>query len=234
LGPPDNTLFETCFRLQREASEAAGRYIPLVVENVKGAQKWVGRAAWHFGSFYLWGDVPALMPITFNRAHRSNGETNFHGSAARAATKNQGGSWFNQAHNTESGVGQNPVNGVKVEGVTSWSDYGKPGYKPKGFNVTAAQRYREEQGRKVETYSDPRRNGGKGAHLTSPRENEARKGMSGLRGMCQPTDARPRDLGGPNDLRRFNSKSDSRKAASAQIAKIPFPLAQHIARVFKP
>lgn len=27
---------------------------------------------------------------------------------------------------------------------------------------------------------------------------------------------------------------DSRKAASAEIAKIPFPLAQHIARVFKP
>ncbi len=29
-----------------------------------GAQKWVGRARWHFGSFYLWGDVPALMPLT--------------------------------------------------------------------------------------------------------------------------------------------------------------------------
>ncbi len=55
-------LFETCFRIQREASEAAGRHIPLIVENVKGAQPWVGRAAWHFGSFYLWGDVPALMP----------------------------------------------------------------------------------------------------------------------------------------------------------------------------
>ena len=34
--------------------------------------------------------------------------------------------------------------------------------------------------------------------------------------------------------RRFSSKSNSRKAASAMIAKIPFPLAQHIARVFKP
>lgn len=34
--------------------------------------------------------------------------------------------------------------------------------------------------------------------------------------------------------RRHNSRSDSRKAASAQIAKIPFPLAQHIASVFKP
>ena len=78
LPPPDNTLFNECFRIQREASAAAGRRIPLVVENVRGAQKWVGRARWNFGSFYLWGDVPALMPMTF-----------------KAETiKNTGGSWF--------------------------------------------------------------------------------------------------------------------------------------------
>jgi hypothetical protein len=64
LPPPDNTLFEACFRIQREACEAAGRHIPMVVENVRGAQKWVGRARWNYGSFYLWGDVPALMPLT--------------------------------------------------------------------------------------------------------------------------------------------------------------------------
>src|SRR5271167_2207183 len=64
LPPPDNTLFEACFRIQREACEAAGGRIPLIVENVRGAQKWVGRARWNFGSFYLWGDVPALMPPT--------------------------------------------------------------------------------------------------------------------------------------------------------------------------
>lgn len=57
-----NALFNACFRIQREACEAAGRHIPMVVENVRGAQPWVGRAAWSFGSFYLWGDVPALMP----------------------------------------------------------------------------------------------------------------------------------------------------------------------------
>lgn len=56
-------LFDACFRIQREAIEAAGHHIPLVVENVRGAQKWVGRSAWNFGSFHLWGDVPALMPI---------------------------------------------------------------------------------------------------------------------------------------------------------------------------
>jgi hypothetical protein len=63
LPPPDNALFEACFRIQQEAEDAAGGPIPLVVENVCGAQKWVGRARWHYGSFYLWGDVPALMPI---------------------------------------------------------------------------------------------------------------------------------------------------------------------------
>lgn len=57
-----NSLFNACFRIQREASQAAGRYIPMVVENVRGAEPWVGRAAWNFGSYYLWGDVPALMP----------------------------------------------------------------------------------------------------------------------------------------------------------------------------
>ncbi len=56
-------LFNQCFRIQREVSAAAGYYVPMIVENVRGAQRWVGRARWNFGSFYLWGDVPALMPI---------------------------------------------------------------------------------------------------------------------------------------------------------------------------
>ena len=60
-------LFDACFRIQREAIEAAGHFIPLVVENVRGAQPWVGQAKWNYGSFYLWGDVPALMPIA--KAH---------------------------------------------------------------------------------------------------------------------------------------------------------------------
>lgn len=65
-GPPVGfiALFESCFRIQREASEAASRYIPLIVENVRGAQPWVGFARWHYGSFYLWGDIPALMPFS--------------------------------------------------------------------------------------------------------------------------------------------------------------------------
>jgi hypothetical protein len=130
-----NALFNACFRIQREACEAAGRHIPLVVENVRGAQPWVGRARWNFGSFYLWGDVPALMPAIvktpakrpghdWNRFKetgetsphwRADGEDSYHGSQADRATKNSGGSWFNVAHNTTSGKGQNP-DGRKLPG----------------------------------------------------------------------------------------------------------------------
>jgi hypothetical protein len=57
-----NALFLACWRIQREASEAARRHIPLIVENVRGAQAWVGPARGHCGAYYLWGDVPALAP----------------------------------------------------------------------------------------------------------------------------------------------------------------------------
>jgi hypothetical protein len=67
LPPPDNSLFQACFRIQSEASEAAGHHVPLVVENVRGAIPWVGRSRWNYGSFHLWGDVPALMPVGTHR-----------------------------------------------------------------------------------------------------------------------------------------------------------------------
>lgn len=122
LPPPDNTLFEVCFRIQWEACEAAGQHIPLIVENVRGAQRWVGRARWNFGSFYLWGDVPALMPLIKPRAKSPGLDWNdrtrkgqafnpaAQGAALREALaiKNSGGSWFNVAHNTTSGKGNNP------------------------------------------------------------------------------------------------------------------------------
>ena len=115
LPPPDNSLFEACFRIQREACEAAGRHIPLIVENVKGAQKWVGRSRWAFGSYHLWGDVPALMPPIgkfkssgMNWSDRSKRGQDFTRIAGDQVIKNGGGSWFKIAHNTTSGKGQNP------------------------------------------------------------------------------------------------------------------------------
>ena len=91
LPPPDNTLFEACFRIQREASEAAGRHIPLVVENVRGAQKWVGRAAWKHGPYFLWGDVPALMPkaIGCRKQEGSWFYDNYENSARRWSSKSK-------------------------------------------------------------------------------------------------------------------------------------------------
>ena len=131
----------------------------MVVENVRGAQPWVGRARWNFGSFYLWGDVPALMPITLGRAvmkagiaHRSNGATNFHGHKAVIANLRDG----------------------------------------KRAEVTA--------------YQESVKVGGS---------------WFGAGNDCSP-------------MRQHSSKSPTRKAASAMIAKIPEPLARHIAATYYP
>lgn len=179
-GPPHKfiAVFEACFRIQREASEAAGRHIPMIVENVVGAQRWIGRARWHFGSFYLWGDVPALMPST-------------------RAIKNNGGSWFNVAHNTESGKGRNP-DGRKTQGQ-NWNRFRETG--------EVSPHYRLE------------------GHLTNPSEHYY--GVKGVTPNGPPL--------GRNTLgSAYGSKSSKRALASAMIAKIPEPLARHIARTYWP
>lgn len=105
LPPPDNSLFEACFRIQREACEAAGRHIPMIVENVRGAQPWVGRARWNFGSYYLWGDVPALMPATI-AAQKFNPDGTMHGT----------GSWFKIADSKNRGARSDAVKVPSGEG----------------------------------------------------------------------------------------------------------------------
>lgn len=101
-----NELFNSCFRIQREACEAAGRHIPLLVENVRGAQEWVGRARWNFGSYYLWGDVPALMPPTFAASKVPGFRFDGSGRSFQTASVDQhvklGGSWF---HGNRQGQG---------------------------------------------------------------------------------------------------------------------------------
>lgn len=120
-----NALFDACFRIQREACEAAGRHIPMVVENVRGAQPWVGQARWNYGSYYLWGDVPALMPMA--RKFKSSGMDwneqkrrgqDFTRIAGQQAIKNDGGSWFNIGSPGQKVTGQNP-DGRKGQGG-SW------------------------------------------------------------------------------------------------------------------
>jgi C-5 cytosine-specific DNA methylase len=217
LPPPDNTLFETCFRIQREACEAAGRYIPLIVENVRGAQKWVGRGRANFGSYYLWGDVAMVGKRVVAGVPRFGVSVQTRSARGEACPNQRLLGTARTAEETEA----NSSAGRKLPGNNSadrWSD--RP-----------IQRLKDAQ--KIAVYSDPRRNGGKGAHLTSQRENEARK-------VAAKDDGLGAKMGGDwfsdptSTCRRHGSKSKARKAASAQIAKIPFPLAQHIARCFKP
>jgi hypothetical protein len=54
--PPDMRLVRHCFGL------ASALGVPIVLENVRAAQQWIGRAVTHYGPHYLWGDVPALIP----------------------------------------------------------------------------------------------------------------------------------------------------------------------------
>jgi hypothetical protein len=210
VGPPVNfiALFNECFRIQREASEAAGRYIPLIVENVRGAQRWVGRAQANFGSYYLWGDVGMVgkrvvvgslrfgMSVAPTKAQKFNPDGTEHGL----------GSWFAIANSKERGASAK-IPGFRFDGESHGS-----------FQSAAV---------KIVGYSAPRRNGGKGAHLTSQQENDLRRGVKGFTPNGEPL--------GKNTLgRKHGSKSTARKAASAMIAKIPFPLAQYIAQAFKP
>jgi len=162
-----NALFNAAFRVAREAE------LPLVVENVKGAQPWVGRAKWHYGSYYLWGDVPALMPMTLK-------------------VKGWGGTWF---YNAETGQGNPNRDRCADEAL-----------KRPGRNFHA-----HENG----LGSSPSFNGG---------EHETR----GVKG------AEPVGSDVPDGTGKGSWFFDSRKAASAMIAEIPFDLASHIARVFKP
>ncbi len=247
IGPPHKfiALFEACFRIQREASEAAGRHIPMIVENVRGAQPWVGRSAWNFGSYHLWGDIPALMPIPSKRMKfNPDGTGHPPGSwFAIADSKNRGARAGGPEHNPRD---DEPIDreeyerwekeqkqgcscecwrcksgghcvrcnaqintGTKLAGQ-DWSRFAKTG--------EVSPHWRME-GQKLSQHLNIRDSHSRTRHLTNPDEH--------------------RKIGGdwfsdPNSTcRRHGSKSKARKAASAQIAKIPFPLARHIAKCFK-
>lgn len=170
-------LFDACFRLQREASEAAGRYIPMVVENVRGAQSWVGPAAANYGSFYVWGDIPALMPIVAKDAakvpsFRFDGSGGSFQSASVRPTDVGKGARF-----TSRDCG---IEGRKRPGIS---------FRQEGFNCTMAR-------------------------------------------QLAPTLKRGAVKLSAEDKRQH--LSSARKAASAKIAKIPFALSSHIARIYKP
>lgn len=164
-----NALFDACFRIQREASESAGRHIPLIVENVRGAQEWVGPAKYNYGSFYLWGDIPALMPRTPTKRMK------YQASAAPRMWKDREVPRLNDR-------------AYKSEGL-NWSDRSKRG---QDFTRVAGQQCGTKQaGLSNEAWFD-------------------------------------------HGAAAFSSRSTARKQASAEIAKIPAPLAKWVGEVMKP
>lgn len=194
-----NRLFNACFRIQREASASAGHHIPMVVENVRGAIPWVGRSRWNYGSFHLWGDVPALMPPIV-RARK--GPATGHGWKHPSDPRHTPGLDFTRL------AGQHALEGRK-NGGGSWFNIGSAGQKIVGQNP---------DGRIVH-----RRNGAAHTkHLTNPAEHEELAEAGTKIGGDWFSDPQ-------STCRRHGSKSKARKAASARIAKIPLTLSRWIA-----
>jgi site-specific DNA-cytosine methylase len=90
-----NELFNACKRIAKEAR------CPIIIENVRGAQEWVGRSIANFGSFHLWGDAPALMPIPCK------------------IRKTPEGSWDNSFADTLKGQDFTRISGQQAEGGKS-------------------------------------------------------------------------------------------------------------------
>ena len=64
---PDLRLWDRCEFIAKESG------VPLIIENVKGAQQFKGRSKMNSGPFHLWGDVPALVPTFCGRKKESYG-----------------------------------------------------------------------------------------------------------------------------------------------------------------
>ena len=229
------TLFNACFRIQREACEAAGRHIPLVVENVRGAIPWVGRSRWNFGSYHLWGDVPALMPITLKAPRKVRGLSwsgygqpgyvakAFNGTAAEQMGQKVPGFRFDGSGRSFQSAS---VEGLKTVGQAHIRDgHGHTRHMTNQREHDVAQEGRKHHGDWFRDPACPSRQGGQlkpPARVSAHPPAEGRKGAgAGAAWFDQNTSSLP-------------SNSVRRKQASAMIAKIPLALSLHLARVFKP
>jgi hypothetical protein len=214
-------LFDACFRIQREASEAAGQHIPMVLENVRGAIPWVGRSRANFGSYHLWGDVPALMPATVRSPKNILDATNIKNGQRRQ------------------------VEGVYENGLTI-SGRKLPGFRFDGsgrsFQTAAVNEHQKTPGaphiRDGEAHTK---------HLTNPAEHGLKHGGDWFSDPSSPSRqggqvkiAEGRKGAGAGaewfdgNLCVKSSNSSARKAASAKIAKIPRTLSEWIGRAWLP
>ena len=195
-------LFDACIRIGKEAE------CPIVIENVRGAQPWIGRARGRYGSFFIWGDVPALMPMTKRAANAAGHSMNkgdpkwnmHHKECVESAIKNTGGPWFAIGSPGQKETGRNPVHeATKIFGGCPAKE-GAPCGDDSLFWCLGCPKRSAENGTK------------QGGDWFA----EARKGGPG------------------GTSASLGSKSPARKAASAMIAKIPAALARHIARTYYP
>lgn len=219
-----NRLFDACFRIQAQASLAAGRHIPMVVENVRGAVPWVGPARGNFGSFYLWGDVPGSStqlsllgdPPTVERVRLTNGYSTQKFNPD--GTPHGQGSWFAVADSKNRGSQKLP--GFRFDG--SGRSFQSESVKQHGSGREWWDKALDERRKEATAIKNGRKQ--PGINLSEVGFNVA--------------NARELGVSDPNYRRTDEDKrqhiGSSRKAASAMIAKIPEPLARHIARVYRP
>ena len=244
-----NALFNACFRIQREASEAAGHHIPMVVENVRGAQPWVGRAKANFGSYYLWGDIAMVG----NRIVAPQAEFGSQYARAMRAQK------LPKNHDTWSTTGEpcqhftNPIERSGTRGCICPSRCDCENPEPEDGPALVSQACPTHNMRPEIVPECPAVNHKNGGWRDED-IHDHEKGQPGrsfqtaaVETQKQPVwfnDDKLRaekcggDWFGSGDgcslMRHMSSKSSARKAASAQIAKIPFELSSWIARCFKP
>jgi hypothetical protein len=274
-------LFDACFRIQREAIAAtwrdcpacfglgprhstepcarckgAGgftRHIPMVVENVKGAQPWVGKAKANYGSFYLWGDVEsvggrivAAHQVKFGapavkafKGRKPDGlpELNGHDDPRRRrATKN--GSWFGIGADGKSNLIErgksdafSRINERDEQAGDSDRVLGGIHFE-EGARAPGGILSGLEDGLKVPglNFHEHERTGKPGRSFQSAAVDQ----LAGVKNR----DADGYERNHPDAFGwkapRSSSSSSARRAASAAIAKIPEDLARHIARCFRP
>jgi len=212
----------------RDCKGSGKRHIPMVVENVKGAQEWVGPAKAHYGSFYLWGDVESVGGgIVAGRA-------GFGASVLRVerTVKGFGGGWLEGNMNPS----RNPREFME------WSEGRKVHHHLNGDVPAGTGKTSWFFGNTKHELRDGVKNtdaaGGTWFGVSHGKEYDWRE--QNPRDAAHIREAEGTKQGGewwhdPNSMtRRFSSRSAARKAASAKIAKIPFPLANHIAKCFAP
>ena len=207
-------LFYECFRIQREASFAAGRHIPMVVENVRGAQPWVGKAQGRFGSFYLWGDVPENMIVPAKKENKVPG-FRFDGSGRSLETASV----------------EHTANGVKNPGQ-NWNRFKESNEVSPHWNMSARKNNGGSWFKIAHNTTS-----GKG-HNPDGRKSDGGSWFGNYQqmkeGIKQRGSGREWFAGDGKISRMTSSGSPARKAASAMIAKIPLPLSRFIAATYRP